>query len=275
MNNLLPVIKQEQGILSLENKAKLKEAIEQLVAPYKQAVVTEETQKEAKKQRAELNKMSKLIDDKRKEYKNEYLKPLNDFEDDMNEIKSIVNSAQLEIKSKLDEIEAKRVEEKTEEIKSYIDEYADGFEIMWNSQWTNKTYKTEHIIDDIKSQVTELKMEQERLERDRQSIVSVCAGHGISEVPYIAMFNNGTELSEVIQIINEQAQQVKQVEEPTLIEVKEVEQVAPINKADIEPVAFIEDDEVLERVIKVSGTREQLQQMNAYCLQIGVRIEKA
>lgn len=276
-NNLLPQIKQEQGTLKLENKQALKEAIQNLVAPYKQTVVSESTQKEAKKSRAELNKMMKALDDKRKEIKVEYLKPLDEFENDMKEVISIVNEGQLDIKNKLDEIEAKRIAEKAEEIKAYIEENATGYEIVWNNQWMNKTYKMEHITDDIQSQITELKMAKERMERDKQSIQTICDGHSISAVPYIAMFESGTELSEVVQVINHHVEEAN----------KEVEQVAPVVKDEEDTEAmeqayqdyamFIddEDDDLITQTITVTGTIEQLKAMDEYCQKIGVKIEIA
>ena len=276
-NNLLPQIKQEQGTLKLENKQALKEAIQNLVAPYKQTVVSEATQKEAKKSRAELNKMMKALDDKRKEIKTEYLKPLDEFENDMKEVISIVNDGQLNIKNKLDEIEAKRIAEKTEEIKAYIEANATGYEIVWNNQWTNKTYKMEHITDDIQSQITELEMAKERMERDKQSIQTICDSHSISAVPYIAMFESGTELSEVVQVINQHVEEAN----------KEVEQVVPIVKDEDDTDAmeqayqdysmFIddEDDDLITQTITVTGTIEQLKSMDEYCQKIGVKIEIA
>jgi len=75
------------AVLTIQNKDVLDQAVDEFISKYENIVVTEETLKDAKNSKAQVNALKKALDDKRKEQKRIYNKPLNAFE---NEIKAYI-----------------------------------------------------------------------------------------------------------------------------------------------------------------------------------------
>ena len=98
---------------------------------YKNMVYTDETIKEAKMDRAKLNKFITAMEDKRKEVKKQCLEPYNQFEKQMKELVSIINEPVKLIDSQVKDYEDRQKEAKMEEITAF-----------WNSasgvpEWLN------------------------------------------------------------------------------------------------------------------------------------------
>ena len=83
----------EDGFIkSIEwNHEEIKKEIAEKVEYYKNLVYTDNQIKEAKADRAALNKFVKALEDKRKEVKKQCLAPYEDFEANMKEIIAVVN----------------------------------------------------------------------------------------------------------------------------------------------------------------------------------------
>ena len=75
MDELSIITSQQAGVASIDNFEELKAALKQELAVYKSIVYTPDAIKDAKKDKAELNKLRKAIEDRRKEIKNIILEP--------------------------------------------------------------------------------------------------------------------------------------------------------------------------------------------------------
>lgn len=129
-----------QGQLSF-NKVELKAVVEQEMKKY-EIEVTEDNIKEAKDARATLNKVSKALDDKRKELKKKYCEPLVIFENDVKEIKAIVDEGAQRIGIQLNAFDEKYKEEKQLEIAEYFaskDFSLVHLDKLFDQKWLNKT----------------------------------------------------------------------------------------------------------------------------------------
>ena len=73
------------------NHEALKKELSERLAHYNNLVVTEDAIKDAKADRAKLNKLRTAIDDKRKDVKKTFLKPYEDFEKRVKEILSLID----------------------------------------------------------------------------------------------------------------------------------------------------------------------------------------
>ena len=73
------------AVLTIQNKDVLDQAVDEFISKYENIVVTEETLKDAKNSKAQVNALKKALDDKRKEQKRIYNKPLNAFENEIKE----------------------------------------------------------------------------------------------------------------------------------------------------------------------------------------------
>lgn len=112
----LPIIEQQL--------AQVKEQVIERVHIATSLICTEETVKEVKKSRAELNSEFKAWEEKRKEVKTAVMTPYEKFEAVYKEcVSDAYKAADKDLKAKIDSVESELKAKKTEEIKSYFDEY--------------------------------------------------------------------------------------------------------------------------------------------------------
>ena len=112
----LPIIQEQLKTLSTE--------IDKKVETAKSLVCTEETVKEVKQVRADLNKEFKELETKRKLVKEQILSPYMQFEEIYKQcVSDKYKNADIELKNKIDSIESELKAKKEQEIKDYFEEY--------------------------------------------------------------------------------------------------------------------------------------------------------
>ncbi len=133
------------------NHEELKAELKKQVEKYNSIVVTEDTVKESKADKAKLNRLKAVLEDKRKEIKKQCLQPYESFEKNIKELIALIEEPIQAIDSQLKEIDSKKKEEKLKEIqKLYQDSigiFKDliPFEKIYNSKWLNSTSKLSDI----------------------------------------------------------------------------------------------------------------------------------
>lgn len=114
--------------------------------------VTEDIIKQATKDKANINKFAKAIDDKRKEIKNQYCEPLVEFERKMNILRDTAKEGYNKINNQIKSFDEQRKREKQLEITEYFSSL--NFSLvplskLFEDKWLNKT------CDDWKKQLDE------------------------------------------------------------------------------------------------------------------------
>lgn len=104
--------------------------------------VTEDLIKNAKEDKAKLNKFAKAIDDRRKEIKKEYSQPLVEFETQMNTLRDLAKDGYNKINDQLNVFEEERKKEKQLEIAEYFSSL--NFNVLslyklFDVKWLNKS----------------------------------------------------------------------------------------------------------------------------------------
>ena len=94
------------------NKEELEAAVRAKIAGYENVVYTEENIKAAKNDRAELNKLIKAIEERRKQVKNIINEPYAVFEAELKEITALINEPVALIDQQVKAFEEKQKEEK-------------------------------------------------------------------------------------------------------------------------------------------------------------------
>ena len=118
------VIEVKQLPVIEERLQAIKAQIAERVNYAKSLVCTEDTVREIKKIRAELNKEFKELEEKRKEVKKAVMKPYDRFEIVFKDcVSEPYKEADAELKSKIDSVEDGLKEQKRTEVKEYFDEY--------------------------------------------------------------------------------------------------------------------------------------------------------
>ena len=140
------------------NKEELEAAVRAKIASYENVVYTEENIKAAKNDRAELNKLIKAIEDRRKQVKNIINEPYAVFEAELKEITALINEPVALIDQQVKAFEEKQKEEKNENIGDLAEVLP--FEKIFDSRYLNQTYKLataqKEIVDKIDTVKTDL-----------------------------------------------------------------------------------------------------------------------
>lgn len=145
------------------NFSELKEEITAKAELYKNMVYTEDTIKEAKADKATLNKFIKVLEDKRKDVKKQCLQPYEDFEKQIKELVAIVNEPVQLIDSQVKAYDEKRKAEKLEQIKAIWEE-SDHPEwlscnMIFDNRWLNVTFSLKQVQDAITERLTQINTE--------------------------------------------------------------------------------------------------------------------
>jgi hypothetical protein len=118
----LVVVENELGKLAI-NYDQLKKQLDRSLKIYDSFEVTEDNIPISKTERANLNNLVKVIDNKRKELKKEFLKPYELVETQCNELKGMIDGVVSKIDTGIKSFENKVKEEKYNEIKKYYDSF--------------------------------------------------------------------------------------------------------------------------------------------------------
>ena len=150
---MLPIkIDNKQGLITWNFEA-VKADLETQLKKYDDVVIDFEDITEYTNTRANLNKVSKVIDDERKRIKKEYSLPLVAFEKEIKELVSMVDVVSKKIDKQLKEYEEERKEEKRAVILEFIESLESKHDITpyFDERWLNKTYTREAWESDIQA----------------------------------------------------------------------------------------------------------------------------
>ena len=134
------VCSSQKGELSV-NFEELEKQLKQELKKY-DYVVTEDMVKQASEDKAKINAFAKKIDDKRKEIKNQYCEPLDQFEIKMNILRDTAKEGYNKINNQIKAFDEKRKEEKQLEIAEYFaskDFSLVHLDKLFDQKWLNKT----------------------------------------------------------------------------------------------------------------------------------------
>ena len=91
MDELTLITKQEAGIASIDNFDELKQALQKELAIYKNMAYTPDSMSAARKDKAALNKLRKMVEDKRKEIKRVIMEPYTIVEAKAKELVTLID----------------------------------------------------------------------------------------------------------------------------------------------------------------------------------------
>ena len=152
--------------LEIKDFENLKAELTEKVSVYAKIVYTDETIKDAKKDRATLNKLAKAIADKRKIEKDNILERFRKFESECKELETLVTKASGNIDAQVKEYEQGVKERKKAEIvkiwESFNVEEVE-LDLFFNDKWLNTTTSLETVKKEIESLINGYKANLEAL----------------------------------------------------------------------------------------------------------------
>ena len=129
------------------NFDELKTQISESLSKYEKLVYSEDSIKEAKEDRAKLNKFKEALETRRKEIKSLCLKPYNEFEAKIKELTGLIDKPILAIDTQVKNFEENKKEAKMSDIISFYEEVIGDLkellplEKIFNQKWLNSTVK--------------------------------------------------------------------------------------------------------------------------------------
>ena len=186
-----------------EIKAELKKQMDF----YSSLVFTEEQKADAKKDLANLRKLAKAIDAKKKEVKTEYMKPYTDFEIKIKELLQLVNEPIVLINKQVAEFDRKQKEEKKAKIIEVYNEVIGEntfitLESIYKSEWENVSKSLKAIKNEIAARISEIIIDINTLATFNSDAFDKAKQMYIS---------NGYNLASAIQYIQQYEEQKKEI----------------------------------------------------------------
>ena len=151
------------------NYEELKQELTDKVSMYESLVYTDENIKEAKADRANLNKLKKALNDERIRREKEYMQPFNDFKSKINEIISIIDKPVQLIDKQIKTYDEKLKADKENEIMEYwksevdADHIPNGMTIdaIFDTKWLNASVSMKVVKEAINTAVDKFKTDME------------------------------------------------------------------------------------------------------------------
>lgn len=269
----LPIIEEQLKGLSV--------VIDEKVANALSLVVNDDTVKEVKTVRADLNKDFKVLEDQRKMVKEKVLKPYQEFEDIYKTyVSKKFKKADSELKDKIDEVEAEQKRIKAEEISEYYTEYAVSQDLEWIC--TDLYYNMANINVTLSASMKSLK-EQAKAFIDKVKDDLALIDTQEHKVEILVEYKRSLNVSNAITTITDRFQ--KEEDEKKRLEelkarqeeqAKVVEKVEAVATPVTAPVVEMPQEEVklYNMSFKVVGTLEELKGVKEYLEKAGVKYER-
>lgn len=150
------------------NYEELKQELTEKVSVYETMVYTDENIKEAKTDRANLNKLKKALNDERIRREKEYMQPFNEFKAQINEIIGIIDKPCAVIDKQVKEYEEQQKQKKVAQIDDFMKEIEkelpDDMHIPMNEKWLNASVSMKSIQEEIKAQAEQIKTDLATIE---------------------------------------------------------------------------------------------------------------
>ena len=179
--------------ITIENEDQLDQLINQVTEHYGAQVFSDSNIPEAKEARAQLNKYVKAMEDRRKEIKREFTKPLTQFESVMKGYVEKITTISDDIGEGIKKYDEEQKAIRLEKIQAEMEKLAELFNVEPNvvevhSNWLAKSAFTTKgevrpkIIDEIKDKMKIIAMERERIAADKATVTDYAELAGLD--PY-------------------------------------------------------------------------------------------
>jgi hypothetical protein len=164
------ILKQGKVEETTFNSEEIKKNLTADLEKYKNLTYTDDQIKEAKSDRAGLNKFKTAIEDKRKEVKKAYLEPYNKFEAEVKSIVALIDEPINQIGLQIKAFDENKKENKRKEIEAFYKENAgEIFDLIelnkfFDPKWLNATTSMKSIEEAITSKITKTKEDLETIQ---------------------------------------------------------------------------------------------------------------
>lgn len=198
------------------NYDELKTAVQEKADEYASVVYTEDKVKDAKKDRAELNKLKEALNSERIRLQKEYMKPFEDYKAKTDELIGILKKPIELIDRQIKGFDEQQKDEKKKEIELHFRtmEKPEFLQLnsLWNPKWLNKTYEMSKIRSELQEQVEKIQNDLVTLSELPEFGFEACEVYK-SSLDLNKALNEGKRLAEIQKRKEEDAIRRKEAEE--------------------------------------------------------------
>jgi hypothetical protein len=255
---------------------------------YEGLVVTPESIKSAKEDKAKLNKLRTALEERRKEVKRDYLAPYQRFEEKYKELLALIDKPIAGIDSQIRALDEQERQQKYDRLKAYFGQCVTGaapndaafirFEDILNPKWANKTLSESKLEQELCDTVTRIYGERDELAKlysGSKHLTAILAEFGKRYDKSAAM-----AYAEQLRLAEEQ-QAARAAQEAAFAQRKAAaisalnsaaEQGIPVAPEPPEPPVHTAQP-LLRGTFRVEGTRNQIIALREFMKQQGISFE--
>lgn len=258
----LPIIKAKLEHLSIEIKEKVDRA--------NNLIVNDETVKEVKQVRADLNKEFNELEKQRKAVKNAIMLPYEQFEEFYKvSVSNLYKNADATLKEKIDNVENQLKQEKEDELREFVKQHCEANKIHIEFEQIGLNITLSASMKSLKEQALAF------IEKVTNDLKLIELEEYKDEI-LLEYNNNGFDFSKAkLDVIarHKQLEEIQKQQQEVQLQIDEDAKI--IEKVDeiTTPKEIIEDDEIIEVSFKVKGTKEQIKQIKNLIIELGVEYE--
>lgn len=271
------------------NNEEIKAGIAAMMEDYRGLVFTENTVGDAKKDRANLNKLKAAFEDERKRVKKLCMEPYNRFEKQLKEVTVLIDEPAKLIDAQIEEVEQMKREEKRKEVQELFKTI--GFqnfvtiEMIWDEKWLNASVplsKVESQMKDIMYRIGEEVGTINHLQEFSFEALEVYK----KTLDLTQAIRKGKELADIqkrkeeARIAREKAEEERKAAELAEQNAEPVETAGAAEATATEdtapgaPAVNTEEENVMYLDFRVWGTKEQLMALRDYMKENHLRFGK-
>ena len=145
------------------NHSELKQVLSDKMKMYETLVYSDKQIKDAKTDRADLNRLKKALNDERIRREKEYMQPFNAFKAQINEIIRIIDKPVALIDNQIKEYEEQQRQEKKKKIEEFFSAYPHPewlkLSQIWDDKWLNSSVPLKRVQEEIDGHVDNIEQD--------------------------------------------------------------------------------------------------------------------
>jgi hypothetical protein len=274
------------------NGEEVKAWLRDVMQKYEGLVVTPESIKSAKEDKAKLNKLRTALEERRKEVKRDYLAPYQRFEENYKELLALIDKPIAGIDSQIRALDEQERQQKYDRLKAYFGQCVTGaapndaafirFEDILNPKWANKTLSESKLEQELCDTVTRIYGERDELAKlysGSKHLTAILAEFGKRYDKSAAM-----AYAEQLRLAEEQqaARAAQEAEREAAFAQRKAAAISALNSAAEQGIPVTPEppeppvhtaQPLLRGTFRVEGTRNQIIALREFMKQQGISFE--
>lgn len=196
------------AVININGIEKLASLIDSNISKYQNLAVTADNVKDAKKIKANLNKLKKALDGKRLEIKKANAQPYLNIEKQIKDIENSINEVVEPISNAVKELDDQEKEARREWVNKMIQEMAstrgiEPSEVEFNPLWLRKSMSKIAVEKDLNDVMRQITAAHEAIKTNVELVKQLCEAKNIEPDAFVVQAKNGQPADELMNAIQQ------------------------------------------------------------------------